>query len=110
MKKTLLFIFFFPLIISAQVNTIPIDTSFALYSTILKVNKDYPEAKLVVPVIPKGVVEIKDLRAGATLVLAALVAQGESVLLDVEHLDRGYEKFDKRLKKLGANIKRAREE
>ncbi len=53
-----------------------------------------------------GVVEISDLRAGATLVLAGLVAKGESVIFGAEHLDRGYEKFEERLKSLGADIKK----
>ncbi|MEK7517382.1 MAG: UDP-N-acetylglucosamine 1-carboxyvinyltransferase [Patescibacteria group bacterium] len=53
-----------------------------------------------------AVVEISDLRAGATLVLAALSSQGESVVFGVEHLDRGYEKFEERLRSLGARIKR----
>lgn len=53
-----------------------------------------------------GVVEVSDLRAGATLILAALSAIGESVIFGVEHLDRGYEKLDQNLKFLGANIKR----
>ena len=57
-----------------------------------------------------GVVNVSDLRAGATLVLAALAAKGESVIFGLEHLDRGYEQFDKRLENLGANIKRVREE
>jgi UDP-N-acetylglucosamine 1-carboxyvinyltransferase len=56
-----------------------------------------------------AVVRITDLRAGATLVLAALAATGESVLLEVEHLDRGYEKLDERLGALGADIKRESE-
>lgn len=56
-----------------------------------------------------GVVTIFDLRAGATLVLAALSAKGESIIFGVEHLDRGYEQFDERLKKLGADIERAKE-
>jgi UDP-N-acetylglucosamine 1-carboxyvinyltransferase len=47
-----------------------------------------------------------DLRAGATLVIAALVAQGESIIADAEQIDRGYEKLDERLKALGADIKR----
>lgn len=54
----------------------------------------------------EAVLEITDLRAGATLVLAALAAKGKSVLHGVEHIDRGYENFDKQLKKLGANINR----
>lgn len=53
-----------------------------------------------------AVLSISDLRAGATLVLAALSAQGENVIFGVEHIDRGYENFEGRLKKLGANIKR----
>lgn len=57
----------------------------------------------------EGVVEITDLRAGATLVVSALVARGKSVVLGVEHIDRGYEDFDKRLKQLGADIKRIKE-
>lgn len=56
-----------------------------------------------------AVVKVSDLRAGATLVLAALSARGESVIFGVEHLDRGYERFEKRLKSLGANIKRVKE-
>ena len=57
-----------------------------------------------------GVVTITDLRAGATLVLAALAAKGESVILEVYHLDRGYEKFDFRLNNLGADIRRVKDE
>lgn len=53
-----------------------------------------------------AVVTISDLRAGATLVLAALVAVGESVIYGLEHLDRGYENFEGRLKSLGADIKK----
>jgi len=47
-----------------------------------------------------------DLRAGATLVLAALIANGETIINQAEMLDRGYEKLDERLVKLGAKIKR----
>lgn len=53
-----------------------------------------------------AVLSIPDLRAGATLVLGALVAQGESILLGVEHIDRGYENFESRLAKIGAKIQR----
>src|SRR3990167_5125408 len=54
-------------------------------------------------------INISDLRAGATLLLSALFANGESVVFGVEHLDRGYEDFDRRIKKLGGNIKRIKE-
>jgi len=56
-----------------------------------------------------GVVNVSDLRAGATLVLAALSAARESVIFGVEHLDRGYEKLEERLGMLGADIKRIKE-
>lgn len=56
-----------------------------------------------------AIVNITDLRAGATLVIGALAAKGQSVIFGMEHLDRGYEKFEKRLKSLGANIKRVKE-
>jgi len=47
-----------------------------------------------------------DLRASASLVLAALAAQGESTINRIYHLRRGYENFEKKLKKVGARIKR----
>ncbi len=47
-----------------------------------------------------------DLRAGATLVIAALIAKGRSVLHDAEQIDRGYEKLEERLQLLGADIQR----
>jgi len=67
-------------------------------------------AKIKGPVqLHNAVVSISDLRAGATLVLASLAAKGESVVLGVERVDRGYEQFEKRLKTLGADIKRVKE-
>lgn len=50
-----------------------------------------------------------DIRAGATLVLAGLVAEGETVIHQVEILDRGYERFAERLAALGADIRRVEE-
>lgn len=47
-----------------------------------------------------------DLRAGATLIIAALIAQGESVIEGAEVVDRGYQKIEERLSSLGAKIKR----
>ena len=47
-----------------------------------------------------------DLRASVALVLAAIVANGESTINRIYHLDRGYEKIEKKLKKIGVNIKR----
>ncbi len=47
-----------------------------------------------------------DLRASASLVLAGLVAEGETVIDRVYHLDRGYERLDERLSAVGASIER----
>ena len=47
-----------------------------------------------------------DLRASVALVLAAMVAKGQSIINRIYHLDRGYEKLEKKLKKVGVNIKR----
>ena len=49
-----------------------------------------------------------DLRASASLVLAALAAKGESVISRVYHIDRGYEAMENKLVQLGATIRRAR--
>jgi UDP-N-acetylglucosamine 1-carboxyvinyltransferase len=49
-----------------------------------------------------------DLRASASLVIAGLAAQGETVVERVYHLDRGYEKIEQKLSQLGARIQRAR--
>ena len=49
--------------------------------------------------------EIGDLRAGACITLAALTAEGESIIDNVEFIERGYEKLADRLCSLGANIK-----
>jgi UDP-N-acetylglucosamine 1-carboxyvinyltransferase len=47
-----------------------------------------------------------DLRASASLVLAALVAQGETLVDRVYHIDRGYEKIEEKLAAVGGNIRR----
>jgi UDP-N-acetylglucosamine 1-carboxyvinyltransferase len=47
-----------------------------------------------------------DLRASASLVLAALVAKGETVIDRVYHIDRGYEKIEEKLSRIGAKIQR----
>ena len=50
-----------------------------------------------------------DIRASAALVLAALVAEGETRISRIYHLDRGYEAIDQKLTKLGAKISRVKE-
>ncbi|MGL6266630.1 MAG: UDP-N-acetylglucosamine 1-carboxyvinyltransferase, partial [Chitinophagaceae bacterium] len=47
-----------------------------------------------------------DIRAGVSLLIAALSAEGRSVIQNIEQIDRGYQYIDKRLLALGANIKR----
>jgi UDP-N-acetylglucosamine 1-carboxyvinyltransferase len=47
-----------------------------------------------------------DLRASASLVLAALIADGESILDRVYHMDRGYERIEEKLAGVGAQIRR----
>ncbi|MBI5327584.1 MAG: UDP-N-acetylglucosamine 1-carboxyvinyltransferase [Deltaproteobacteria bacterium] len=49
-----------------------------------------------------------DLRASASLILAGLAAEGVTEVSRVYHLDRGYEKIEEKLKRLGANIKRVK--
>ncbi len=51
-------------------------------------------------------VSAPDLRAGAALVIAALVAGDFSVVSDIKYIQRGYEKFDEKLRELGANIEK----
>jgi UDP-N-acetylglucosamine 1-carboxyvinyltransferase len=52
-------------------------------------------------------IESFDIRSGATLVIAGLIASGKSVIHGVEQIDRGYENFDVKLRALGADIQRA---
>jgi UDP-N-acetylglucosamine 1-carboxyvinyltransferase len=51
-------------------------------------------------------VQCSDLRASASLVIAALVADGETILDRVYHIDRGYERIEEKLRTLGAQIRR----
>src|SRR3989338_4043921 len=73
--------------------------------------KDYHQAIEVkgIAKLHNAVLEVSDLRAGATLVLAALTAQGESVIYGIDHIDRGYENLEGRLQSLGAKIVRKKE-
>jgi len=59
------------------------------------------------PTILKGARLISsDIRAGASLLIAGLIAKGTTIIENVEQIDRGYENLDKRLQKIGAFIKR----
>jgi UDP-N-acetylglucosamine 1-carboxyvinyltransferase len=50
-----------------------------------------------------------DIRAGISLLLAALIAKGESIVENIQQIDRGYERIEERLQKLGADIQRIKE-
>lgn len=67
--------------------------------------------------IVKGVEGLKaaqmmatDLRASASLIVAALAAEGETTIKRIYHLDRGYERIEEKLQKLGADIRREKEQ
>jgi UDP-N-acetylglucosamine 1-carboxyvinyltransferase len=47
-----------------------------------------------------------DIRAGISLLIAALSANGTSIIHNIDQIDRGYEKIDERLRALGAKIER----
>ncbi len=53
-----------------------------------------------------GVVESPDIRAGMALLIAALGAEGESHIFNIQQIERGYQKIDERLRALGARISR----
>jgi UDP-N-acetylglucosamine 1-carboxyvinyltransferase len=62
-----------------------------------------------VPELEGATVMATDLRASASLVIAALAAKGESTIDRIYHLDRGYEHIEDKLRALGADIERIRE-
>lgn len=55
-------------------------------------------------------VSATDLRAGAALIIAGIVAHGETSITNIYHIDRGYENIEEKFRKLGANIQRVIEE
>ncbi len=63
-----------------------------------------------VPRLSGAPVRAPDLRAGAALVLAGLVAEGETEVSGAEHVDRGYEDLSGRLARLGADVSRVRDD
>ncbi len=50
-----------------------------------------------------------DLRAGSALIIAGIIAKGETQVYNIEHIDRGYENIEQKFRNLGANIKRVTE-
>ena len=82
----------------------PVDYYFFNY----KKNKTYYQGIKIFghQSLHNGVVKIADLRAGATLAIAALIAKGESIVQGVSILERGYENFVEKVRSLGGEIKR----
>jgi len=56
--------------------------------------------------LSSAAVQCSDLRASASLVIAALVADGETIIDRVYHIDRGYERIEEKLRGVGAQIRR----
>ena len=61
-----------------------------------------------VPRLDGATVMATDLRASASLVIAGLVAQGETLIERIYHLDRGYERIEEKLSRLGAKVRRVK--
>ena len=62
-----------------------------------------------VPRLSAAPVRALDIRAGVALVIAALGAEGQTEIADMQHVDRGYEDFEMKLEALGAEVRRERE-
>ena len=67
-------------------------------ATVIGINKEYPLRGITM--------SSPDIRAGVSLLIAALSAEGKSTIYNSNQIDRGYQNIDKRLKKLGAKIER----
>jgi UDP-N-acetylglucosamine 1-carboxyvinyltransferase len=59
-----------------------------------------------VPTLEGATVMATDLRASASLVIAGLVARGETLIDRIYHLDRGYERIEEKLSQLGGRVRR----
>jgi UDP-N-acetylglucosamine 1-carboxyvinyltransferase len=70
-------------------------------ATVIGIDREYP--------LRSTVMTSPDIRAGVALLIAALSADGTSIIHNIEQIDRGYEKIDERLNALGAEIERIEE-
>jgi UDP-N-acetylglucosamine 1-carboxyvinyltransferase len=61
-----------------------------------------------VPKLSGATVMATDLRASASLVIAGLVAEGETTVERIYHLDRGYDRMEAKLRSVGADIERVK--
>ncbi len=87
------------------------DQRFGYTSELRKLGADFKirgkELKVYGPTPLLGAkLHASDLRAGAALVLAALAAEGQTIVGGIEHIDRGYESMEEKLRQLGAKIVR----
>ena len=91
-----------------EFDTTPVPNSQKYYHFTYDPEKIYKQAiKIYGPQnLHSGVLSVTDLRAGATLAIAALLVPGESIVNGVSILERGYEKFVEKVKELGGDIKR----
>ena len=80
----------------AELNRMGAKISIDGNKAIIKGNINFASAELMAT----------DLRASVSLILAALTARGKSVINRIYHLDRGYEDIEKKLRKIGAKIRR----
>lgn len=72
---------------------------------------DQHRALITGPVNLQGCpIDTFDIRSGMTLIIAALTAEGQSTIDHIEHMDRGYERIEERLRGIGAEIKRIEQE
>ncbi len=71
----------------------------------IKINKNKLICKGVNKLFGKKI-QATDLRSTISLILAGCVAQGKTIIKNINHVDRGYEKIEKKLNKIGFNIKR----
>jgi UDP-N-acetylglucosamine 1-carboxyvinyltransferase len=96
--------------------TLIFDTMFeGRFNYVSELEKMGARAKILNPhqAVFEGPVELRgtaiksfDLRAGASLIIAALCAKGESIIEEIYQVDRGYERIEERLQRLGADIER----
>lgn len=105
-------------VLATQANgeTMIFDTMFeGRFNYISELEKMRGKAKILNPhqAVITGPTKLKgsniksfDLRAGASLIIAALCAEGKTTIEEIYQVDRGYEKIEERLQKLGADIKR----
>jgi UDP-N-acetylglucosamine 1-carboxyvinyltransferase len=100
----------------AEGKTLVFDTLFeGRFNYIQEIKRMGAKAEILNPhqVIIEGPTKLKgtdiqsfDLRAGVALIIAALLAEGKTLIKDIYQVDRGYERIEERLKKIGADIRR----